>query len=324
LGQLPDGTRFIIDVGNDSHSDDVAEAAVAFFGDRHVDVVLLTHHHADHEGGLADVLDELDVDLVVHRGYTDLTNAANADVVEALCDARATVDQLEVCVTTRGGCDATSAEAPASSCPGLGRTFGAGALALLAANGTTVDGVEYRTVVGPLLTDDSNGENARSIVAVLAHGAFRAVYAGDLTGGGSDTDPVEAFLVEQLGPRLPAADVLHLSHHARDTSSSTAWLRALLPDDGRPRTALAGISTAHVGSPAGSVIENVVPRLHGGSVFVTRVAPGGDSSDVVSAEGGSIRVRTEAGGARYLVQAVSDNGDVLRTRRITSGNRCTP
>jgi hypothetical protein len=98
----------------------------------------------------------------------------------------------------------------------------------------------------------------------------------------------------------------------------------VLPDDDRPRTALAGISTAHVGSPAGSVIESVVPRLHGGNVFVTRVAPGGSGDGVVSADGGSIRVRTEGGGARYLVQAVDDHGDVVRTLRVTSGTGCTP
>ncbi len=324
LGQLPDGTRFLIDVGNDSHSDDVIDAIDAFFGERVVDVVVLTHHHADHEDGLSDLLADVAVGTVVHRGFTDVTDAANDATVGALCDLRPDVEQLELCVTASGACDATSSQAPATSCPGLGASFGGGALRIVAANATTATGQRYETLVGPLLTDDSNGENARSVVAVLAHGAFRAVAAGDLTGGGSDTDPVEAFLVTQLGATLPAADVLHLSHHARDTSSSAAWLAAMLPADGRPRTAVAGISTAHLGSPHDSVVQAVTDRLQGGRLFVTRVATGGSDTDVVNADGGTVRVLSADGWAAYIVQAVDADGNVRGTVQVTSAAACTP
>jgi len=324
LAQLPDGTRVIMDVGNNSHSDDIVDAIDDVFGDRAVDVVLLTHHHADHEDGLTKLLDDVAVGLVVHRGFTDVSDAANDATVQALCDARPRAAQLELCTTLAGGCGADEVSEPAAGCAGIGRDFGDGALTVIAANAVTIDNFRYERLIGPLNDVDNNGENARSVVVVLAHGAFRAVYAGDLTGGGSDTDPVEAFLVEQLGARLPAVDVMHVSHHGRDTSSSAAWLNALLPADGRPRTAVTGISTAHVGSPHTSVVDAVVPRLGDGDLWVTRVAAGGEGSDVINAGGGSVRIRTVDGGARYLVQAVDDGGDVLRTVEVSSGAACIP
>ncbi len=137
-------------------------------------------------------------------------------------------------------------------------------------------------------------------------------------------DARSRILVEQLGGRLPAVDVMHVSHHGRDTSSSAAWLNALLPNDGRPRTAVTGISTAHVGSPHTSVVEAVVPRLGDGALWVTRVAAGGEGRDIVNADGGSVRIRTVDGGARYLVQAMNDAGAVLQSVEITSGGACIP
>jgi len=152
--------------------------------------------------------------------------------------------------------------------------------------------------------------------------------AGDLTGGGSDTDPVEAFVAQHLGDDLLelGADVLHLSHHARDTSSSTAWLDALLPADGRPRSAIAGISTAHLNSPHASVVEAVLDgRLAEGALFVTTVAPGGTSSDeLIDAEGGSVRVATAEGGAAVYVQAVRPDGSVVHTVRASAARACRP
>lgn len=337
LGQLPDGTRFAIDVGNDSHSDDLVDAIDDLFGERHLDVVFLTHHHADHEDGLEDLLAAVDVDLVVHRGFTDRTAAANDTTMARLCDARRDVAMLEVCESASGGCDAVASTAAAVACAGLDRVFGTsgddasdeagneedstGTITIVGANGWTADR-RYEIDHGPLLHDDSNGENARSLVLRLDHGPFRAVFAGDLTGGGSDTDPIEAFYVDAL-PDLGPVDVLHLSHHGRDTSSSARWLAAMVPDDDRPRVATAGISTAHVGSPHQSVIDAVAPRVVDGGLFVTRVAPGG-SSDVVDADGGTIRVRTEAGGHRVVVQAVLPSGAVRRTVRLTSGRGCLP
>lgn len=319
LAQLPDGTRVLIDVGNDSHARDVIAAVDALFGARTIELMVLTHHHADHEDALPDILDALSVGTMVHRGLTDLTAAANEATVGKVCAARGRTTEVELCTNGQRGCDTAAWSVAATGCPGLPYSAGFGALEILAANGTA-GGMSLR----PLLTQDNNGENARSLVGVLKHGAFRYVFAGDLTGGGSNTDAVEAFMVSQLGARLPPADVLHLSHHARDTSSSTPWIEHLLPADGRPRHAVAGISSLHVGSPHAIVVRNVEPRLNGGSIFVTRVAATGASTGVIDARGGTVRVQTYGGGAGYLIQAVDDAGTVIATHEVSSAAGCVP
>jgi beta-lactamase superfamily II metal-dependent hydrolase len=317
--QLPDGTRGLIDVGNDSHARDVVAAVDALLGTRALDLVVLTHHHADHEDALPDLLDALTIDTLVHRGLTDLTAAANEATVGRVCAARARTTEVELCPNPDRACTPAAWSWPATACPNLPYVAGAGALTLLAANGMA-DGQALR----PLRSEDNNGENARSVVGVLAHGAFRYVFAGDLTGGGSDTDAAEAFMVAQLGARLPPSDVLHLSHHARDTSSSNVWLAHLLPADGRPRQAVAGISQLHVGSPHAVVVRAVSARLAGGQIFVSRVAATGAGSGVVDARGGSVRVQTFGGGAGYRVQAVDEAGVVVETIEATSAGACAP
>lgn len=326
LVQLPDGTKLAIDVGNNAHAAAVAAAVRQVFGADRLDVVLLTHHHADHEDGLSNLLDKLSVGRVVHRGFTDLTEAANNNTMRALCEAQARVPQIALCTNGRAGCTASAWEVPAPACAALPWSLGGGALRVLAANGITAAGDSYARAVGPLAAQDSNGENARSVLGMLAHGAFRYLFAGDLTGGGSDTDAVEAFYLDRLRADLEPVDVLHLSHHGRNTSSSEAWLSALLPPDGKPRNAVAGIASAHLRSPHASVVGDVTAHLSGGAMFVTRVASGGEelvgSAAFVNADGGDVRILTEGRGARYAVQAVSEAGAVIHTRAFQSASGC--
>ena len=329
---LPDGSRVLVDVGNDSHDDDVLDALDEHFaadaGDHHIDAIVLTHHHADHEGALTSLLQDLDVDTVIHRGFVDVTPAANEDLVVEVCDALdGGAQDGALCERSASGCALATLQAPPTSCA-LPRDVVPG-VDIVGADGF-FGADSFSRDVHAFLADDSNGENARSVVAVVRHGAFRMVFAGDLTGGGSDTDDVEGFAVSRLGADVAGGvDVLHLSHHARHTSSSQVWLDGLLPNDGHPRTAIAGISTAHINSPHQEVTDAVLDgRLNGGGFWSTGVAVGGvasaGSADVVDAGGGSIRLRTEAGGDRVLVQAVDDNGVVLRTQQITTSRACQP
>ncbi len=320
LAQLPDGTRILIDVGNDSHASDVVQAVQLFFGDRRVDYVVLTHHHADHEDALPDIIAQLQVQEVLHRGLTDLTEAANDNVMAELCAARADVTMVPLCTNADVRCEPEAWARPATACSLPWQADGPH-LQILAANAQTASS-SYERTVGPLHAVDSNGENARSLVGLLRHGPFAYVFAGDLTGGGSDTDPVEAFYVQHLQDTLPAADVLHLSHHGRDTSSSQEWMDHVMPADGRPRVAVAGISTAHLGSPHDSVVQTVLPRLGGASLYVTKVALGGAAQGLVDAQGGTVRVLTEQDGLQYAVQAVDEDGRAVQTQLVRSSGAC--
>ncbi len=336
----PDGTRILVDVGNDSHDDDVSGALAAVtermnqagFTPRDpaaVEHLVITHLHADHADGLEDLLGDVAVDgQILHRGLLDITDAANEATVAQLCRSLALAPgaSTPLCDGTEvPGCDpgVWSGTYPSSGCSGLGSSLalGAGAdLEIVAINGH-IEGTSFQAEVGPIRTDDLNGENARSAVGVLSHGAFRLLISGDLTAASSDSDAVEEFYADHIlaaGDLDPGGvDVVHLAHHGRDSSNSLPWLDVLAPADAASRNAIIGISTAHLGSPHRAVLDNVLAgdRLADGMIWATTVAAGGATDPkLVDAAGGQILIGTHDGGRAYVVQAVDGAGTVLESR----------
>lgn len=335
----PDGTTVLVDVGNDAHDDDVADVLTEYTGDSDVDHIVVTHFHADHGDGIEDLLGRVRwTGRLVHRGFTDYTPAAGETSLERVCTAARSREGANAALCTAdaepGSCDPTtwSEPHPATSCAGLEAhdlALGAGArLDFFAANGVIGDASHERDV-GPFLRDDTNGENARSVVALLAHGAFRMLLDGDLTGGGSDTDDVEGFYVPHLeavaGIDARGVDVLHAGHHGRNTSTSVPWADRLLPRDGLARNVIMGVSTAHVGSPHREVLDVIFAgdRLAGGNAWTTRVtATGATAEGLRNAEGGLILLATLEGGAAYAIQIVDGSGAVRDTRTFRSVAGC--
>ena len=336
-----DGTTVLIDVGNDSHDDDVREWLDDLVGQinttsgfqRHaegtVDIIVLTHYHADHSDGVADLSNRVDVNrFIVHRGLFDI-GQANLDTVEKVCQAARENPSHEVVLCegrSPSSCDPEdwTGNYPAQSCSGWSTSLGDAQLDVWAVNG--IWGDESReALLGPFVGDESNIENARSMVGWLSHGNFRLVFAGDLTGGGSDTDDIEGFFVPQLatieGVADYGVDVLHAGHHGRDTSSSQSWVDLWLPADGRDRNVVAGISRGHVGSPHEEVLDRMLSenRLGDGFFWATTLAPFGEAHErLVDADGGAILIRTEDGGRGYVIQAIDDDGEPFFTRHFSA------
>ena len=343
----PDGTTVLIDVANDSHDDNIraalrllsTEMSARGFGPRaadSVDHIILTHNHADHVGGLEDLLANVSVaGGIMHRGRFDVGNA-NPNVLETVCRTLEAHRSLErpLCV---GPAAAPCSEAswtgtyPASSClaPGVGRVdFGAtSALEVVAVDGH-IAGHGFEVELGPFATDDSNGENARSVVGLIRHGPFTLLFNGDLTGGGSDTDDVERFYVPHLeraaGIDALGIDVLHAGHHGRNTSTRATWADRLLPNDGLARSVVMGISRGHANSPHTEVLDTIFDgRLAGGRGWTTRIAPLGSTHPrLQDAGGGSIVIRTLRGGEVYEVQAIAEDGSVRAAARHFSVRAC--
>lgn len=358
----PQGRIVLIDVGNDSHDDDLIDALDALImrmnatglypqrAARHVDAVVLTHFHADHADGLEDLLGKVRVDRLIHRGFVDLTDAANDSTIEKVCAAlhgSSAPAHTPLCEPRPGGaaCHQGAWDGrpyQALSCDGLfvgdleRPALGAGPsyLALgrgarqrfVAANGF-IDGASFERAVRSLSTAESNDENARSVVGVLEHGPFRLLFNGDLTGGGDGTADVESFILTRLArvSDLDArgVDVLHLGHHGRKTSSSGAWLDGLLPKDGLTRNAIMGISAAHLGSPHQEVLDRLFEddRLSGGFGWST-TGHGDRTPGHKSADGGHVIVRTAHQGAQYLVQLVGEGGALLEGGAYHSVRGC--
>ena len=356
----PEGKVILIDAGNDSHDkviasvidDTVSHMNASGFptkSTKEIDYAIITHMHADHSDGLQDLLEKLTITgKIIHRGFVDITNAAEDATVSQLCDTIQSNPGHEFALCegpTRTGCSDWSSGFPSTGCNGLnagdvsvdgdsGYTYiplaGGSKVQIVAANGY-IAGKSYEATNDPILTEDSNGENARSVAGVVEHGNFRLFFAGDLTGGGSSTDPVEQFyagnivFVSDAGSH--GVDVLHAGHHGRDTSTSSLWLGALLRADGPSRNMVMGISAAHINSPHQETLTNTLAnnRLAEGRIWTTTVSTGGATDPLlINANGGSILIRTAEQGKIYHIQAISDNGTIVETRSYYSAKGCEP
>jgi beta-lactamase superfamily II metal-dependent hydrolase len=354
----PEGTIVAFDVGNDAHDDEIVDAlgeleqqmSAAGFPQRDADTIdhiVVTHYHADHGDGVTDLLENIALaGTVVTRGMYDLTEAGNSATAGKLCDA-VTANAgagISLCTGAEAApCDEASQSGtyPSTSCPGLSESnllepndgsdtsylpLGTSRLAFLGVNGW-MGGESYADQVGPFDAVDGNGENARSILALLEHGRFRMLLTGDLTGGGDDTDDVESFYASRLSAvsdiDARGIDVLHAGHHGRKTSTNTTWLARLFPADQQPRNVVMGISTAHLNSPHDEVLRRIESQgLGGGSIWTTRIATGGDSVDsLINADGGRIVLSTVEGGDGYVVQALGESGQVIESR-VFEAARC--
>ncbi len=173
-------------------------------------------------------------------------------------------------------------------------------------DGVTLELVKHRCTVA---TDDgaldlcadhpewAEHENAMSTVGVLRYGDFDYLFAGDLPGGGGGDPDVESALVE-LGV-VRSADVAHLSHHGKKTSTNQAWVDAVFPDDGLARNALVSASTAYLSAPHQDVLDRAGPRLAGGSVWVTDDGLTAGEHDTMRTLEADVVISVAEGGAAY-------------------------
>jgi beta-lactamase superfamily II metal-dependent hydrolase len=348
----PGGSVILIDVGNDAHTKEVTkaieelrqqmnEAGFTARPDAQVDHIILTHLHADHIGGIKKLLEKISVSgLIIHRGLFDLTEAANLKETEELCLALENQSSFALCEgESIAPCDSSqwNQEFPATSCSGLNKgdlliegddgvsflSLGATArLSFLAVDGF-IGTHQFEAEVEPFLRDDSNGENARSLVGIIEQGNFRLLFSGDLTGGGDETNPVEGFYIEHLEEvfslGLSGVDVLHAGHHGRDTSSSASWVQALLPSDGTPRNAIAAISGGHINSPQEDAVTLLADAVGGGFLWVTQVALFGENNEKIQdADGGNISLLTFDQGRSYVIQRLDRKGRLLESRGFVS------
>jgi len=344
----PDGTLVVIDVGNSNHDDEVraairelntvwltAERGYRARAPLEVEWIVLTHFHGDHVGAfekLTSGAEPLSITRgVVHRGFVDVGPGVNEADFEQVClRLRGTLSAKNFGLCTaapESPCVIGASRAPASSCPGLSlgelgsvnddasndpsfiALGGEARLELLGAGAFVLQG---RTPVAASAfgVTDVNEENARSVVGLVRHGAFRFLFAGDLSGSGLPTEPdVESFLVNSAPEVFGALgiDVTHANHHARDTSSNANYVQAAAPNDGRSRSVIAGINTAYVNSPHQVTLDawTAGGRLGAGRLFVTRRAPAGaQGAGLVDADG-RVVVQTVQRGGGYWVQELA-------------------
>jgi len=192
--RFPGGRTMLVDGGNRSfYYDYGARVVVPFLKRRNVrrlDVVVATHPHNDHIGGLVAVLEELEVDHFVDSGQELDTWAAT---------------RLRELIAARGV--RYHRVAAGDSLAGLG---GVGALVLHPTP-------EYVTPAG----ESPHGLNNGSVVLRLTHGEVSLLLTGDVE---KEVDGALAAWGQRARAR-----VLKVAHHGSSTSSEPVFVEAVDP-----------------------------------------------------------------------------------------------
>ena len=212
----PSGESMLLDAGYDgNHARDAERIAAAAreAGVKQIDFLVITHYHADHFGGVAQLAARLPIRTFVDHGpnfesgkdvgklfetYTALRAKANHIVVKA--GDRIPIQGLQVDVVTSAGIPIAKPLA------------GGGARNPLCANYLPIK--------------DDTGENSRSIGVVVTLGRFRLSDLGDLYWNqeGDLACP---------NNRIGVVDVYMTTHHGKQTSGAPALVDAM-----RPRAAI--------------------------------------------------------------------------------------
>jgi competence protein ComEC len=216
----PNRESLLVDTGwpgFDGRDADRIRAAAQDAGIRHIDHLAITHYHADHVGGTAQLAARLPIRHFVDRGanfsedertsfdaYSPIRSGGRRTEVKA-GDSIA-MDGLDVRVIAASG---SVMNAPL---PGQG-----------AANPFCA---EFKPHGADITSRAADGGDSRSLSLFLTFGRFRTIILGDLTWN-------KEF--ELMCPNNPLGDVdvYLVSHHGSDTSGSAALVHAL-----RPRAAI--------------------------------------------------------------------------------------
>ncbi len=188
--EAPNGNQMIIDGGPDNHVIDRLKDVMPR-GDQRIDAMLATHPHNDHIAGLADILEQYEVGMIIDSGK----NAPGNPVFE----------------TYKQDIHSEVAE---------------GATYVPAEHGMRIvldkeDGV-YFDVLYANASSSSKDLNEASIIGKLAYGSTTVMFTGD-----AYIDS-EAALINWCKACL-AADILKVGHHGSKTSTSEAFLDAVHP-----------------------------------------------------------------------------------------------
>lgn len=191
LIDLPDGQLAMVDTGQGGRHPAVRELRGLLAARRRsrIDVLVITHGHPDHYGGLRDLLDEVSIGEIWLNGQL-LTEERDGAMAALAASAMARGTRLrfspELC--------------------GHHPSFG---------------GAELEVLWPCPRYDPALGLNDNSIALRLALGRRSFMFAGDLE------REAERLLV--ASGRIEAADVLQVGHHGSRTSTSSPFLAAVRP-----------------------------------------------------------------------------------------------
>ncbi len=266
FARLPGGRSLLIDCGPAGAGERVVAPYLRHTGCGRVDLVVVTHAHDDHAGGLAGLLSDPAIaigEIVVARG------------------------------TRAGGAPGKASDGPPGEAPGLWADLAAtrGIPVREVAGGDLLRAAGGRAtlaVLAPVWPDEespataSSRENDASLVLRLEAGPVAFLFPGDLETTGEDT------LVARAGVAGLRADVLKLAHHGSAYATGQAFLDAV-----RPAMAICSVGTNTFGHPSPATLVRV--EQTGAAVFVTKL----DGAVTVLVRGEALSARAFGSGRRF-------------------------
>jgi beta-lactamase superfamily II metal-dependent hydrolase len=200
--RTPNGTTMLIDGGNPGRgTQDVLPTLRQCYKIKSLDYIVLTHPHADHFGGLVDVLKEIPVNKAIYD-----TGSADGQAFaryEKLADGTGKRRIPELGDKAIVGDDQVQFRIVAIN----GHVLGGKIVSVFGEDGAAID------------------KNCVSIAMVVSFGKFRYYTGGDLCGGGNHTPDIESPVAEVVG----RVDVMKSDHHGSATGNNDHLLSALRP-----------------------------------------------------------------------------------------------
>jgi competence protein ComEC len=211
----PAGQSLLIDTGwpdEGGRDADRIVGAAKLAGLTKIDFVLLTHYHADHAGGVAQLLERIPVGTFIDHGPNRETSDAKTEEI---------YKTYQVQIAAHGNKHMIAKPGDVLPIEGM-------RVEVLTADGASIDkplpgaGAANPACATSEMPPADPSENARSLGVLITFDKTRILDLGDLTAA------KERDLVCPVN-KIAAVDVFVVSHHGTESSSSPALLAAISP-----------------------------------------------------------------------------------------------